>query len=341
MPLSAAAAAIVSFVLAQAQPSATPAAPANSGPALDQVRQQTASLVAWALHLAAEWGTRLLGVVLLLVGAWAVAAWIRKTVYRALNRPRFDQTLVRFISNAARWATLLLGVVAALSVFGIAPTSLAAVVGATGLAIGLALQGSLSNLAAGIMLLLLRPFKIGDTVTIAGQLGTVDDIELFHTKLDTPDNRRIVIPNGQIFGGVIENITYHARRRADINVGVEYGADIDATRRTLLRAAASIPGVLADPAPDAGVTGLSPSSVDWQLRVWCTTADFGTVRQTAIRAVKLALEEAGISIPFPQMELWNRGSPRPHRPLSDQTASRLNRPPEDWPQPGAAAADPD
>lgn len=340
MTSTAAGAAIASLVLAQAQPGPAPSAPAGSGPTLDHLRQGSASLVTWALNLAADWGVRLLGVILVLVGTWAVAAWVRRTIYRALNRPRVDQTFARFAANAARWATLVMGVVAALSIFGIAPTSLAAVVGATGLAIGLALQGSLSHLAAGIMLLLLRPFKIGDTVNIAGQLGTVSDIELFHTKLDTPDNRRVVIPNGQVFGGVIENITHHGRRRVELGVGVEHGADIDATRQALLRAVSSIPGVLDDPAPEVALAGLSPSSVDWQLRVWCATADFGTVRQSAIRAVKFAIEEAGLAMPFPQMDVWNRGSPRPARAISDRSASRLSRLPDDWPRPETSPPDP-
>lgn len=340
-PTAALSAAIGPLVLAQSQATSTPASPAAAAPALVRIREETTSIASWAVQIAADWGLRLLGVILVLIGAWVVAVWARKTVYRALNRPRFDQTLVRFISNSVRWAALVLGVVAALSIFGIAPTSLAAVVGATGLAIGLALQGSLSNLAAGIMLLLLRPFKVGDVVNLAGQIGKVDDIELFNTKVDTLDNRRLVIPNGQIFGSVIENLTHHDQRRIDINVGVEYAADIDVTRQALLRATASIPGVLKDPAPDAVVTGLGASSVDWQLRVWCKTADFGVVRQSTIRAAKLALEEAGISIPFPQMELWNRGAPAAPRSLTDQAASRLARFPDHWPKPAAGEPDPD
>jgi small conductance mechanosensitive channel len=337
-------AAIISITMAQApetdsRPEA--ATPERLRTDLTQLRTESADMATLAGRVAADWGLRVLGVVLILIGAWIVGAWARKTVYRALNRPKFDQTLVRFLSNAVRWAVLILGLVAALTIFGIAPASLAAVVGATGLAIGLALQGSLSNLAAGILLLLLRPFKVGDVIIVAGQTGRVDDIELFNTQIDSFDNRRIIVPNGQIFGAVIENVTHHPRRRVEITVGVDYAADIDATRQALLRAAAAVPGVLADPKPDASLSALNSSSVDWQVFLWCNTSDLGIVRQTAIRAIKIALEEAGIGIPFPQMEVWSRGRSAGPRPRDEQDHSRLNSLSPDWPRLAGAAPDPE
>jgi small conductance mechanosensitive channel len=333
---------LVSLLVSQADvPPANPARAEQLKQELSQFRAESADVAAWTAKMATEWSLRVVGVLLVLMGAWMVAAWARKNVYKALNRPQFDQTLVRFLSNLVRYAILVLGLVASLTIFGIAPASLAAVVGATGLAIGLAIQGSLSNLAAGIMLLLLRPFNVGDVINVAGQSGKVDDIELFTTKIDTPDNRRVVVPNGQIFGAVIENATHHATRRVDIPIGVEYSADIDATRQALLRAVGSVPAVLPEPAPAVVLMGLGSSSVDWQVQLWVATTDFGTVRQTTIRAIKVALDEAGISIPFPQLEVWNRGQPPAQVRLTDQAQSRLASPPPDWPRVGKAAPDPE
>lgn len=275
----------------------------------------------WDLGL--EFLPRLLGALVILVIAWLVSSWARRAIYKALNRPHFDQTLVRFFSTASKWMIMVVAFVAVLGVFGIPTTSVLAVMGAAGLAIGLALQGSLSNLAAGIMLLIIRPFKVGDTVNIAGQMGTVDEIALFHTYLDTGDNRRMLMPNGQVFGGAIENLTHHDRRRIDFNIGVEYAADIEATRAALVNAIDSVDGALKDPAPEIALMGLSPSSVDWQVRVWCPTADVGTVRQRVIRACKIALEESGITIPFPQSAVWMH-RPTALQPLQAGKTSRLH-----------------
>jgi small conductance mechanosensitive channel len=140
-------------------------------------------------------------------------------------------------------------------------------------------------------------------INVAGQLGTVNEIELFTTTIDTFDNRRIIIPNSAIFGSVIENISHHPRRRADVDVGVDYSADIDRTREVLERAAASVEGVLEDPAPAVILLGLGASSVDWSVRVWANSDKFGAVKQATTRAVKMALDEAGIGIPFPQMDV--------------------------------------
>lgn len=263
-----------------------------------------------ARELALDWGLKIIGALLVLAVTWMIAAWIRRAVYRAINRPRFDQTVVRFLSNLSRWAVIIMGLVACLGVFGINTTSVAAAVGAAGLAIGLAMQGSLSNLAAGIMLLILRPFKVGDVIQVDGMLGTVDEIELFNLKLDTPDNRRIIFPNGRVFGAVIENITHHPRRRADVMVGVEYAADTARTREVLLRAVSGVPGILTDPAPQVVLLELGASSVNWRVSGWCATAEFWPTRQAITEAVKKELERSGITIPFPQMDVWMR-TPKP------------------------------
>jgi len=259
-------------------------------------------------------GPRVLGVLALLFVAWVASRWLRRLVLSGLVRARFDQTLAKFFANATRWIILLLAVLACLETFGIKSTSVAAVVGAAGLAVGLGFQGSLSNLAAGVMLLVFRPFKLGDTVIVCGHLGKVDGIDLFTTNLDTPDNRRIVLPNGQIFGSVIENITHHPRRRADVKVGAAYGADIDRTRAALEAAAALVqasqPGALKDPTAKVVLVELGASSVNWEVRLWAASPEFLSVKQALTAAVKRSLDEAKIVIPFPQMDLWIRELPR-------------------------------
>jgi small conductance mechanosensitive channel len=156
------------------------------------------------------------------------------------------------------------------------------------------------------MLLIFRPFKVGDTVNVAGQSGTVDEIELFTTTLDTPDNRRIIMPNSAVFGATIENVSYHRVRRVDVPVGVSYDADIDLTRDVLQSAIATTPGALVEPAPEAVLLGLGASSVDWSVRAWAPTADVGAVKEALIRNVKVRLDAAGIAIPFPQMDIHVR-----------------------------------
>jgi len=196
-----------------------------------------------------------------------------------------------------------MGLVVCLGVFGVNTTSLAALVGAAGLAIGLALQGSLSNLAAGVMLLLLRPFKVGDFIQIGSVQGTVYEIELFNLKLNAPDFRRIIMPNSQVFGATIENFTHNPRRRVDVLVGVEYAADTVKTRQVLLAAVNSVDGLLKDPPPDVVLNELGASSVNWRVSGWCIPTEFIHRKQVITEAVKKHLEAAGINIPFPQMDV--------------------------------------
>ncbi len=255
------------------------------------------------VDLAQTVGAKALLVLALMFGAWIVSSWASALVRKSLGRVRFDETLSKFLSKTVRWLILLLAALMCLSRFGVETTSFAAVLGAAGLAIGLAFQGTLSNFAAGAMLLVFRPFKVGDVVNTAGFTGTVNEIAIFTTELDTFDGRRIIIPNSAVFGAVIENITHHPRRRVNVEVGVAYSADIDETRKVLLAAIASVPQFLTDPGPAALLTGLGASSVDWSVRAWARREDFGDAKQGLFRAVKIELDRAGIEIPYPQLDV--------------------------------------
>ncbi len=263
----------------------------------------TEELVLALSEQAVLFGGRVLVAILVLLIGWLSAGWIARITRGGLARAKVDETLTRFLTKLARWSVMVLVILASLSTFGVETTSFAAVIGSAGIAIGLALQGTLSNFAAGIMLLMFRPFKVGDVITVAGRTGTVDEIELFTTTLDSFDNRRLILPNNQIFGASIENMTYHACRRADVDVGVSYAADIDTTREVLTRAANSVPGGLVEPPPTVWLLDLGASSVNWSVRVWTNTKEYGDVRQAVIRSVKMALDEAKIEIPFPQMDV--------------------------------------
>jgi len=243
------------------------------------------------------------GALVLLLVAWIAAGIVSRLVRRSLTKAKFDETLTRFFTKFTKWLVLLTAVIGCLGIFGVETTSFAAVIGAAGLAVGLAFQGTLSNFAAGVMLLAFRPFKVGDVVTVAGQTGKVDEIGVFTTTVDTFDNRRFIIPNSSVFGSTIENITHHPARRADVDVGVSYDADIDTTRAVLEEAASGVQDVLEDPAPAILLMGLGASSVDWSVRVWAKNDDFGAVKQRTIQAVKTALDEAEIEIPFPHMDV--------------------------------------
>ncbi len=208
----------------------------------------------------------------------------------------------------ARYLVMLLVVLACLGIFGIETTSVAAVVGAAGLAVGLAFQGTLSNFAAGIMLLVFRPFKIGDVVDLGGVVGGVADISLFTVSVDTLDNKRVTIPNSAIFGSTIKNISHHPKIRVEIDVGVDYTADIDTTKKVLEDALLGVPGRLSEEPVEAYLMGLGGSSVDWQARVFCDPFTYWDVRMATIRAVKYALDGANIGIPYPQMDVHVDGA---------------------------------
>lgn len=255
------------------------------------------------IRLWTDIGMPVLKAIVLIIFVLFIARWIRKVVIKAATRASVEITLAKFFGNMARWALLLLGGIAILQTFGIDTTSFAALVAAMGFAVGMALSGTMGNFASGVMLLIFRPFKVGDVVCVAGITGKVTEIDLFSTAFDAPDNRRIIVPNGGIFGSTIENITHHDTRRVDVAVGTDYSADLDKTREVLMAAATAVAGRLGDQDPVVYLKELGGSSIDWSVRVWSMTTDYGTVRQQLIREIKIALDSAGIGIPFPQMDV--------------------------------------
>ncbi len=250
-----------------------------------------------------EYAPRVVGLFVALFAAWIVAGLTRKLVRRGLERIHFDETLTKFFSTVSRYVVLTIAVVSCLGMFGIQTASFAAVIAAAGLAIGLAFQGTLSNFASGVMLLAFRPFKVGDVIKVADEVGKVDEIEIFTTSLVTFDNRRIILPNGVIFGSKIENITHFPTRRCDVKVGVAYAADLDETRRVLEGAVRKTEGILDEPAFQIYLLDLGASSVDFAVRAWVKSEDLWGVREQLLRNIKRDLDAANIGIPFPQMDV--------------------------------------
>ncbi|MEM8598566.1 MAG: mechanosensitive ion channel domain-containing protein [Bacteroidota bacterium] len=246
---------------------------------------------------------RVIGVIVFLFFALWVAGALKSFTIRRLTKSNFDPALTKFFGGLVRTGILALALIACLSIFGIETTSFAAILAGAGLAIGLAFQGTLSNFSAGVMLLTFRPFTVGDVINAAGVVGKVDEISLFVTTMDTVDNRRIIVPNGELFGATIENITYHSTRRTDVAVGTDYSADLDATRAVLEGVFAKVDGILTEPAPQVYLSDLGDSSINWSVRAWCKAGDFWGVKEKLTRQVKVDLDAAGIGIPFPQMDV--------------------------------------
>ncbi|MEP3329599.1 mechanosensitive ion channel domain-containing protein [Sedimentitalea sp.] len=242
--------------------------------------------------------------VVLIVG-WIFAGGISSFVRNRVNRhPRIDKTLGNFAASMVRWIILLMVLVAVLGIFGIQATSLVAMLGAATLAIGLALQGTLADLAAGFMLILFRPYKLGQYVDVAGTSGTVVDLNLFFTELATPDNVQIIVPNGQAWGAIIQNYSHHDTRRVDLVFGIDYGDDAGKAMQIILDQVNADNRVLKDPEPWVRVTNLGDSSVDLTTRIWCNAADYWDLKFQMTRGVKEAFDAQGISIPYPhQVEI--------------------------------------
>ena len=236
--------------------------------------------------------------------SYTIASAIGRFTGRIVSE-KVDLTLGKFLAKAVRNVLMIIVAMVVLGYFGIDVTAFAAVLAAAGFAVGMALQGTLSNFAAGVMLLIFRPFKVEEYICVAGTEGTVEEIDLFTTRLNALDNRHLIIPNGEIFGSLLENYTRNETRRVDVNVGAAYAADLDATRTALESAIRSVQmqGIASHENGQVYLDKLGGSSVDWQLRVWCNPQDYFDVREQLTAAAKQSLDAAGISIPFPQMDV--------------------------------------
>ena len=246
---------------------------------------------------------RLLGALLIFyIGKW-VARFVSGLVAGALTRAKIEPTLGRFLTRIAYTLLLIVVVMAALDVVGVKTTSMVAIIGAAGLAIGLAMQGSLSNFAAGVLIVIFRPFKIGDFIEAGGVKGIVEEISIFTTNLRTPDNLGVIVPNSAITGGSITNFAAKDTRRCDLKFGIAYDDDIAAAKKAIWEVLNADPRILKDPAPIVGVMELADSSVNLVVWPWVARTDFLQVKFDLNERIKAALESAGCTIPFPQRDV--------------------------------------
>lgn len=273
---------------------------------------QTVDMANQAVDLASGYMPILLSagkaLIVLIIG-WIVAGMVSGVVRRRINNtPQIDPTLGNFAASLVKWAILAIVLVAVLGIFGIEATSIVAILGAASLAIGLALQGTLSDLAAGVMLVVFRPYKLGQYVDISGTAGTVKDLNLFTTELVTPDNVQIIVPNGQAWGSVITNYSAHETRRVDLVFGIDYGDSADEAMKIILDVANADARIHKDPEPWVRVTNLGDSSVDLTARLWCAAADYWDVKFELTKTIKEAFDTKGVSIPYPHsVEIQKQG----------------------------------
>lgn len=256
-----------------------------------------------ATQLVMTWGLRVVGAIAVLIIGRMVAGVARSGVRRVMERAKADATLVPFVSSLVYYLIMAFVVIAVLGLFGIPTASLIAVMGAAGLAVGLALQGTLSNFGAGVMLLVFRPFRVGDFVDVGGTMGSVKEIGIFTTTLSTPDNVQIVVPNAAIFGQTMKNYSANDTRRVDMVMGISYADDIGKAIATMKAVMDADARVLKDPAPVIAVNELGDSSVNLVVRPWCGKDDYWAVKWDLTRTFKEKLEAAGCSIPFPQRDV--------------------------------------
>jgi small conductance mechanosensitive channel len=254
-------------------------------------------------EFATTYGIRVVGAIAIIIIGRIVVSILAGIVRRMMTKNNVDETLTKFMVSLTRIALLVFVFIAALGTLGVQTASFVAVIGAAGLAVGFALQGSLSNFASGVMLVIFRPFKAGDYVEAGGTAGVVEAIHIFNTIFKTPDNKKVIMPNSQVTGGGITNYSAHETRRVDMVFGIGYGDDIKKAKETLDKILKDDPRILDDPAPTVAVSELADSSVNFVVRPWVKTADYWAVYFDVTEKVKLTFDELGISIPFPQQDV--------------------------------------
>ena len=260
------------------------------------INQYLPGAIGWATNI-------LLAIVIFLIGSWIANKVGKFIAGMGAKHEKLDDTLFKFLGTVAKWVIMAFVLIAVLNRFGVETTSIVALLGAAGLAVGLALQGAMSNLAAGVMLMVFRPYKVGDFVDAAGKFGQVQEIDLFTTILGTFDNQQIIIPNGKIWGEQIINHSHHPVRGVDMKFGIAYGADIDTARATIEQVFADHPHILADPAPFIEVETLNNSSVDFITRPFVNGEHYFDVLYSVPELIKKAFDKAGVEIPFPHQKV--------------------------------------
>lgn len=263
---------------------------------LDKVLEQVVPLLA-------VYGLKVLAAIAVLIVGRLVATLVRKLIERAMIAGKQEQTLISFVCNLTYAGLMAFVIVAAMGQLGIQTASFVAILAAAGLAIGLALQGSLSNFAAGVLMIIFKPFKVGDFIEGGGVAGVVEEIQIFTTQLKTPDNKQVIVPNAQMTGGNIVNYSSKGTRRVDLVAGIGYGDDIDKARGVLQGILDAEERILKDPAPTIAVSELGDSSVNFVVRPWTTVEDYWGVYFSLTEAIKKQFDANGISIPFPQRDV--------------------------------------
>lgn len=261
-----------------------------------------AAMIAKLTDMAGDFAINLSIAILIFIVTIFASRWASSMTRRGLGRVRGfrqDPTVLSFAVQVVRVIVFLIGFIAVLQRLGVQTTSIIAVLGAASLAVGLALQGTLSNVAAGVMLLILRPYRVGDLIDVGGRVGTVQRLDLFLTQMSDANNVKIVVPNSKVFGDTILNLSGQRTRRMELKIGVGYGDNLNTAREALVGAAAAHEHVLADPAPWAGVTALRDSSVEMTLQAWTKSGDYWQAKADVLQAAKEALDAADIEIPFP------------------------------------------
>lgn len=260
------------------------------------------------VELGTEYGLKILAA----LAIWVIGGWIFKRIYKMADgmmaRLNYDDSLRKFLGNLVKWALKILLIVVILGVLGIETTSFAAILAAAGLAVGLALQGSLSNFAGGVLIMIFKPFKIGDVIEAQGELGSVKEIEIFTTKILTPQNRLVILPNGALSNGNITNYSAEGMLKIFHTIGVSYDSDIKQTKDVLMGVLNSLDAVMSDPPPMVEVSELADSSVNFAVRAMVPLDDYWPTYFAILEKSKMALDEAGIEIPFPhQVEIHKEG----------------------------------
>ena len=261
------------------------------------------NIIIWLSENAVNWGMKIaIAIVIFYIGK-IIARVISNLLQKALQRSSTDAMLVTFLGNIAYGTLMVAVVLAAIDSLGVNVTSLMAILGAAGLAIGLALKDSLSNFASGVMIIIFRPFNVGDYITAGGSSGTVDEIGLFCTLMHTGDNQRIIVPNSAIMGGTIVNVSAMSTRRIDLVIGISYDDNIGKARDIIMGIIEADERILKDPEPGVTLSELGDSSVNLKVRPWVNSEDYWSVRPELLENIKLQLDEAGISIPYPQQDV--------------------------------------